>query len=538
MSPEQAEGKEVDARSDIFSFGCVLYELVTGHRAFDADTAMATLAAVIVKDPRPLRELSPDLPAPLVRVIETCLRKKREDRWQSMVDVKLLLDAALADPLVTPPVKPVRRRWLAAVVAAAAIAGALGAWFFAREVSRTAPPERVHPLYRATMGAGLNLAPAISQDGHLLAWASDRGPDGNLDIWVLQVGSSDPVRLTSDPADDTDPSIAPDGAHIAFRSERGKGAVYLIATMGGEASLFAPRGRNPRYSPDGRSIAYWQGRESGGVISGSAQVFVLAAGGGQPRQLGGELAAALYPVWSPDSNSLLVLGRGKQDKDADWWVLPLDGSAPRATGALAALKKRSVSRVAWQRQIPPLDWRKTGVLFTANLRDAGNLWELPLPPGTPVPVTRGPGYHMQAASAADGSVAFSDLEWKNEVWSLPVDADRGIVKGDLQKLTAEEADAVSPSTTRDGARMVYRGRSMSRFAVRARNGDRKAGHAGGGDRGPESAHRRRRGDLLRHRGEHLPGEPARRHFRQSLPGVRLRDRYFAGRGAGRLRADE
>jgi len=134
MSPEQAEGKEVDARSDIFSFGCVLYELVTGHRAFDAESSMGSLAAVMVKEPRPLRELSPELPAPVVRIIEHCLRKKREERWQSIVDVKLLLEAALADPLVADPPPRKRRPLILALVSAAAAMGALVAWWAAPAV--------------------------------------------------------------------------------------------------------------------------------------------------------------------------------------------------------------------------------------------------------------------------------------------------------------------------------------------------------------------------------------------------------------------
>ncbi|HXA51939.1 MAG TPA: protein kinase [Candidatus Acidoferrum sp.] len=466
MSPEQAEGREVDARSDIFSFGCVLYELVTGHRAFDGGSSMGTLAAVIVKDPRPVHELSPELPPAVVHAIENCLRKRREDRWQSMGDVKLLLESALADLTVAPA--PASRRHIAlALLPVGLIAGMLG-WYFARK-SAHPPPERAHLLYRATLGPGLNLSPSLSPDGHLLAWASDRGSNGNLDVWVQQVGSSEPVRLTYDPADDTDPSIAPNGAHIAFRSERDNGAVYLVPTMGGEPALFAPRGRNPRYSPNGRWIAYWEGRESGGVLEGSARAFVLDAGGGQSRQVGADLAGALYPIWSPDSNSLLVLGRGKQDKFPDWWQVSLDGASSQPMHAARAMVQQGLNRVAWQRQIPPLDWRPTGVLFTANLRDAGNLWEIPLPPGTASPVTRGPGFHMQASTSADGALAFSNLEWKNEVWGLPVDADRGAARGELQHLTPEEADAIAPSSTRDGARLVFRGRSMGRFAIRARN---------------------------------------------------------------------
>jgi serine/threonine protein kinase len=470
MSPEQAEGREVDARSDIFSFGCVLYELVTGHRAFDGGSSMGTLAAVIVKDPRPVHELSPELPHSVVRIIENCLRKRREDRWQSMNDVKLLLESALADP-ATAPAQPVTRRSVSwTLLPLGLIAGALSAWYVARNAAPSASKrERASLLYRATLGPGLNLSPALSRDGHLLAWASDRAGDGNLDIWVQQVGSPNPIRLTNDPADDTDPSIAPDGAHIAFRSERANGAVYVAPTMGGEPALFAPRGRNPRYSPNGQWIAYWEGRESGGVLEGSARAFVVAAGGGQLRQVGADLAGALYPVWSPDSRSLLVLGRGKQNKYPDWWQVSLDGAPSQPTHVDRAMLQQGLNRVAWQRQIPPLDWRPTGVLFTANLRDAGNLWEIPLPPGVAVPVTRGPGFHMQASTSADGAFAFSNLEWKNEVWALPVDADRGTVRGDLQHLTPDEADALAPSSTRDGARMVFRGRSMGRFAVRERD---------------------------------------------------------------------
>ncbi|MBS1858991.1 MAG: PD40 domain-containing protein [Acidobacteria bacterium] len=468
MSPEQAEGKDVDTRSDIFSFGCVLYELLTGHRAFDGESTVATLAAVLAREPRPVHELSPDLPAPIARIIENCLRKKREERWQSIGDVKLMLESALAD-LSAAPASPPARRFsipIAALVAAAALAGALAAWFLAR--TPPAKPEHARLLGQVTLGSGLSMAPAISTGGQLLAWASDRAGQGNLDIWVQQVGAADPLRLTTGPEDDTDPAISPDGTRVAFRSERGGGGVYIVPTMGGEPVLFAPRGRKPRYSPDGRWIAYWEGRESGGLLPGSAKVFVVEAGGGQPRQLGAELAAALYPVWSPDSQSLVVLARGLKDKDADWWLLRPDGR-PQPTHALEAMRKQGLERVAWQRQIIPLAWGAGGVLFTSNRYDAGNLWQIPLPPGIATPVTRGPGYHLQASLSAGGALAFASLEWHNEIWSLPVDADRGVARGDIQPLTPDESDALAPSISRDGARLVYRARFLDRFAIRSRD---------------------------------------------------------------------
>src|ERR1035438_8230789 len=110
MSPEQATGQDVDWRSDIFSFGCVLYETITARRAFHEETDLATLAAVLAKEPAPAHQFAPGLPPALERIVDTCLCKKRGERWQSMGDVKLLLAAALADlDLAAPPARAPRR---------------------------------------------------------------------------------------------------------------------------------------------------------------------------------------------------------------------------------------------------------------------------------------------------------------------------------------------------------------------------------------------------------------------------------------------
>src|ERR1035438_6002378 len=135
-----------------------------------------------------------------------------------------------------------------------------------------------------------------------------------------------PIRLTTDPADDSEPAISADGARVAFRSERSGGGIYVAPSMGGDAVLLAPRGRGPRFSPDGRWIAYWEGRESSDLLPGTARVFVIESGGGQARQVAAPLAAALSPVWSPAGDELLVLGRaggGDLGGAADWWTVPL-----------------------------------------------------------------------------------------------------------------------------------------------------------------------------------------------------------------------
>jgi serine/threonine protein kinase len=477
MSPEQAEGKEVDARSDIFSFGCVVYEMITGRKAFEGDTEVGTLAAVVASDPRPAHELAPGLLRPLERILDVCLRKKRADRWQSIEDVKLLLQIVLADLDAAPPPAAPSRRWplFAAAAGAAVLIGASAlAWF--------RPPSAEPPsvLRRVTNFRGLSAFPALSRDGNLLAFAGDQSEAGNLDIWIQQIGGADPVRLTNDPADDTEPTISPDGARVAFRSERNGGGIYVVPSMGGDATLLVPGGREPRFSPDGHWIAYWAGRESQGLLPGTSRVFVIESGGGQPRQLGTDLAAALYPAWSPQGDAVLALGRrDAADPGADWWTLPLQPGPSLKTGALPALAAQRLAYTAWNTEILPIEWRSSGrVLFASGPGDGGNLWEVLIAGGKvqghATRVTKGPGRQLQASTTDAGDrqrMAFSSLEWKPEIWSQPVDADHGVIHGELQRITLDEPLAMASSLSADGRYLAFLRQQFGRTSVRCRDLD-------------------------------------------------------------------
>jgi serine/threonine-protein kinase len=152
MSPEQAEGKLVDGRSDIFSFGILLYEMVTGHRAFPGESAIATMTAILRDEVRPIREFAPAAPARLHEIVEKCLRKNRDERWQTMEELlaaleslKIQYDTGSA-PTVLVPVAPEKSRWMP-LVAAAAICGALAVtggiwWAAARHWARQPTPPR------------------------------------------------------------------------------------------------------------------------------------------------------------------------------------------------------------------------------------------------------------------------------------------------------------------------------------------------------------------------------------------------------------
>jgi serine/threonine protein kinase len=489
MSPEQAEGKDVDARSDIFSFGCVLYEMLTGKRAFHGDSSIRTLAAVVIQDPLPVHELSPGVPKALERIVEACLRKKRTERWQNMADVKLLLqdavkDAAIKDLDLVSPSGSSGRRSMWVRVCMAALAGALMAGGAFWGLMRPAPDtSRAPVLRRVTNDFGLSAYPSLSRDGSLLAFASDRAGDGNLDVWIQQIGGRDPIRLTSDPADDSDPTISPDGTRVAFRSERAGGGIYAVPSLGGDEILLAPGGRNPHFSPDGRWVAYWEGRENANFLPGSARVFVVESGGGQPRLVNGGLPAALYPVWSPKGDALLVLGPHPPPSPlSDWWIVPLDNSPARRTGAMERIYSEELGPAAWQGFIVPLEWRAEGdgvVLFSASYgkhagdADYSNLREIGLTPagrvgGRTQPLTQGPGHHLQASLAPSsdrGRMAFADLTWKPDIWTVAIDADRGLVHGEMKKITPDQPYAMSPSLSADGTRVAFVSRQLGRWGL-------------------------------------------------------------------------
>src|SRR5262249_845781 len=153
----------------------------------------------------------------------------------------------------------VRTLWLSLALALILLVVAGGLLW---RMSKTPAASQGLILTRLTSDAGLAAEPALSPDGKLLVYASDRGGAGNLDLWVQQVSGGEPIQLTRHEADDPQPSFSPDGTRIVFRSEREGGGIYVISALGGEARLLAPWGREARFSPDGNEVIFWTGQNS------------------------------------------------------------------------------------------------------------------------------------------------------------------------------------------------------------------------------------------------------------------------------------
>jgi Tol biopolymer transport system component len=282
MSPEQAAGRAVDARSDIFSFGAVLYEVVTGQRAFQGASLMETAAAILNQEPKPLpAKVSPDL----TKLILRCLRKDPARRYQTMADLKVALEDLREETRSGRAITvSLRRRWISVVSPTLIVIAAL-VGLFVWQPWRA--PQNAEPLRAAALTTlpGVERSPSLSADGNYVTFAWTGPKQDNQDIYVQLIGSGSPLRLTVDPRNDY----------------------------------------NPVWSPDGRWIAFLRGPPPAPTGLRSRELRVVPPLGGPERKLADirsqDFPDAAYLAWSADSNSLVVTDSpGEGQPEALFWV--------------------------------------------------------------------------------------------------------------------------------------------------------------------------------------------------------------------------
>ena len=315
MSPEQATGGKVNARSDVFSFGALLYEMVTGRRPFGGGSTAEMLAALLKEQPQPPSEIVADVPKELERIILRCLRKEPERRFQHMTDLKVELQELKEESNSTPTVPSVRARRRRGRWAAAALVGALALATGALLFWRSREPERPAPyLVPLTSTPGSETYPTFSPDGDQIAFVWNEGKGDNTDIYVKMIGSTEAHRLTTDPARDDFPAWSPDGRQIAFvRIPSGfTGAIHVISPLGGsDRKLSDQTGAQGRlsWSPDGRwlaTAAYYYANDAGSDIRG---IRLIDSSSGAVRPITSPTGSTYhtFPAFSPDGRHLAYL---------------------------------------------------------------------------------------------------------------------------------------------------------------------------------------------------------------------------------------
>ena len=521
MSPEQAESKPVDHRSDVFSIGVMLYEMASGERPFKGDSTLSVLSSVLRDQPQPLADLNPALPRDLSRIVRKCLAKDPDRRYQSAKDLRLDLEELRADlasgelfsPIAAGAAGP--RRWprratvaLIAATSVAAVAVGLAAWQYWRQSSPALAPEW-HFTQITSLPAVENQV-SLSPDGRWISYVHPTA-EGS-DILLLGVGGTNAINLTErSGAWNEWPAFSPNGERLAFSSSRQGGGLFVMGRTGesvrrvtdfGEQPSWSPDGRTlifctnavlsplvksgvgglwavdvdtggaprridggydvmmPRVSPNNRRIAYW------GFVSASdanRNIFTIPVGGGAPVPVAADAAVDWNPIWAPDGQSLYFLS--DRGGTMQIWQVDIDESSGRPVGPPRALttpsrfvQHLSISADGRRLAYSALDSRSNIVRSVFDPAAAAMV-------GEPVPLTTGSRAWTTPSPSPDGTmIAFTSTMGQEDLFVARADGTG------LTQLTNDAARDRSPKWSPDGTSLAFhsdRGGSFSIWTVQA-----------------------------------------------------------------------
>ncbi len=478
MSPEQAEGKPLDGRSDIFSFGVVLYELCTGKRPFQGESHASVLAEVLKQEPPPPGDLRADLPPELGRLIMRCLRKDPERRVQSMADLKVALEELREEaasggltapmPVAAPAPAPTtaatavvaRRRlpWFAIAAGALALAAILGGLYAWRQRAPSSAPVDValQPVPLTTY-PGLERPGNFSPDGNQIVFSWNGDQQDNFDIYVKLIGPGPPLRLTTDPLPDAGPRWSPDGRTIAFLrlADREAVAVMLVPPLGG---------------PE-RRVAQLQtrvvlGAQLASLCWSSDSKYLLVTGGqapGEPNHIQrvsidtGEITRLVSVEGIGDGYTSLDLSPDGKTLSA----VRLDSSGSRR---LELITMSSRLEPQGSREVEGLTANVGGARWTTDSRDLvyGVSVNNPLPlyrvsvdGGTPTPMTWvGAGAYSPAIARQGSRMVFARDFRDTNIWRVSLDGS-GTAARTPEQLASSSFREVFPQYAPDGRRLAF-----------------------------------------------------------------------------------
>lgn len=460
MSPEQAEGRILDHRTDIFSMGVVLYEMATGRRPFRGETAVSVISSILKDSPAPPAALKPGLPGDLDRLIGRCLVKDPARRYQSALDVRndleeirerLASGRSITAPVPAPAARARARRWVLALVGAVAVVAA-GAYLVTHRggASRTRPGAMRATFSQLTAQPGVEWFPSLSPDGKWVVYSGEAS--GNRDIYLQSVNGQNPINLTRDsPDDDDQPAFSPDGERIAFRSGREGGGIFVMGRTGEAVRRVTDRGYKPSWSPDGRRVAFTTENVDLNPqnSTGHSEIWVVGADGGEPKRLSD--ADAVHASWSPHGSRIACAIRQGGQRQLDVWTIPAEGGEP-----IPVTKDPSID---WN----PV-WAPDGahLYFVSNRGGSMNLWRVPIDEGSgqtlgeAEPVTTPAPFAAHPSLSSDGHrLAYSSVLRTANIQRIALDPSTAEVRGEPVWLTTGSRSWSSPDPSPDGQWIAF-----------------------------------------------------------------------------------
>jgi eukaryotic-like serine/threonine-protein kinase len=425
MSPEQARGQEVDERTDIWAFGCLLYELLTGTRAYQGETSTDTIASVLAREPD-WTGLPGETPAAIRELLRRCLTKDASRRLSTIAAAKTTIERAQRG----------WNRWRVAAIAAAGV-GALA--IGAAALSRGSNGPRPQSEWLQITGLPDSVSqPALSPDGRSVAFI--RGAEtffGSGDVYVKALPDGEPVRLTHDSLKKMSPAFSPDGARIAYTAvdEQFNWDTWVVPVRGGEPHAWLRNASGLVWTASDR-VLFSEIRQSPhmGIVSSRENRLETRDLYFPPHEHGMAHRSQL----SPDGRSLLLV---EMDKDHAWTtcrVVPVDGGS---TGRGVGPPLAGCTFAAWS---PDGQW----MYVTSDAGGAHHIWRQRFPDGEPQQITFGPTVEEGIAMAPDGRSFVTAVALQHmSIWLHEPAGER--------QISSLEGTAVNARFTPDGSRLGY-----------------------------------------------------------------------------------